>query len=106
VPSYEQRAFAPAELDNVWCLVASGQPRDGAVTVHQDVHLSISRLAAGRSLSYAPKAGRRVWLQVARGSVEVAGVVLEAGDAAGWVDAAALDVRAVSAAEILLFDLS
>jgi len=106
VPSYEQRAFAPAELDNVWCLVASGQPRDGAVTVHQDVHLSISRLAAGRSLSYAPKAGRRVWLQVARGSVEVDGVVLEAGDAAGWVDAAALDVRAVSAAEILLFDLS
>jgi len=106
VPSYEQKAFSAAELDNVWCLVASGQPRDGAVTVHQDVHLSISRLAAGRSLSYAPKAGRRVWLQVARGSVEVDGVVLEAGDAAGWVDAAALDVRAVSAAEILLFDLS
>ena len=53
-PSYEQRAFAADELKNVWCLVASGQPRGGAVKVHQDVHLSIARLDAGKSLTYAP----------------------------------------------------
>jgi redox-sensitive bicupin YhaK (pirin superfamily) len=104
--SYEQRAFTPDELANRWRLVASGQPRDGAVKVHQDVHLSIARLDAGRTLTYAPAKKRRVWLQVARGSVEVEGSVLEVGDAAGWTDAAELEVRAVSDAELLLFDLA
>lgn len=104
-PSYEQRAFAPAELANRWRLVASGQPRDGAVKVHQDVHLSIARLDAGRTLAYAPAKNRRVWLQVARGSVEVDGSVLDVGDAAGWTDTGELEVRAVNAAEVLMFDL-
>ena len=36
-PGYEQRAFEPAQLADKWCLVASGNPRGGAVTIYQDV---------------------------------------------------------------------
>src|SRR5438270_7828618 len=33
-PSYEQRAFTPAEFADQWCLVASGTPRAAALKIH------------------------------------------------------------------------
>src|SRR5438094_2243814 len=46
-PSYEQRAFSPAELDGTLRLVAAAGGREGAVTIHQDAEVFASRLAAG-----------------------------------------------------------
>lgn len=105
-PGYEQHRFDAADLADRWCLIASGTPRDGALKVHQDVDLYATRLAAAHELSHVPAAGRKLWLQVARGSVEVDGEVLNAGDAAAWTDAAKLVVRAADDAELLLFDMT
>src|SRR5512132_4245647 len=46
-PSYEQRAFAPAELRGALKLVGARDGRDGAVTIHQDVAVFASRLDPG-----------------------------------------------------------
>ena len=106
-PGYEQRTYAPAELANQWHLIASGKPRDGAVKIHQDVDLYATRLQRGRKLDHATAAnGRKLWLQVARGSVVADGETLRAGDGASWTEAAALHVRAEEDSELLLFDMT
>jgi len=105
-PGYEQRSFDLKKNRADWMLVAAPDGRDGAVKVHQDAELSISRLANGKELTYSLKAGRRAWLQVARGKATVKGTTLEAGDGAAITDESMLAVRALEDAEILLFDLA
>ncbi len=105
-PSYEQNSFAAAALADQWCLIASGTPQGGAVKIHQDVDLYAARLSSARELIHTPSSGRRIWLQVARGSVETDGENLEAGDAASWTDSAPIHVLAGQDSEILLFDMT
>jgi redox-sensitive bicupin YhaK (pirin superfamily) len=105
-PGYEQRPFESSELQDRWRQIAAHDGRDGAVKVHQDADLYVARVSAGSELLHTPVPGRRLWLQVARGSVEVDGEVLAAGDAMSWVGAPKVAVRAREAGEILLFDMA
>jgi redox-sensitive bicupin YhaK (pirin superfamily) len=105
-PSYEQRSFDPGKNRDRWTLVAAGNGRDGAVTVHQDVSLSAAHLLAGRQIAYRLKPDRHAWLQVARGAATLNGTVLKAGDGAAVSQDKILEVRALEATEVLLFDLA
>ena len=105
-PGYEQRSFAPAELQDRWCLIAAHDGRDGAVKVHQDADLYAARMSNGSELVHIPAPGRRLWLQVARGSVEADGQLLSAGDAMSWVGPAKIVVHAREPGEVLLFDMA
>jgi redox-sensitive bicupin YhaK (pirin superfamily) len=104
-PAYEQRSFSSTELQDRWRLVAARDGRDGAVKVHQDADLYVARPSEGAELAHAPAAGRRLWLQVARGSIDVEGEVLRAGDAMSWVDSGNIVARARESGEVLLFDM-
>ena len=106
-PSYEQHAFAPADLADHLHLIASRDGRDESIKVHQDVNLYASRMSSGATVSFRPDAGRWLWLHVAKGNVQVEGRELQAGDAASWTGAPnVLDIRAVAPSEVLLFDLA
>jgi len=105
-PGYEQRSFPTQELSNQWRLLASGNPRNGAITIHQDVELYAARLGAGQRLDHMTSPGRKLWLQVARGGVETDGDVLRAGDGAAWSDATSIQIGAKEDAELLLFDMT
>jgi redox-sensitive bicupin YhaK (pirin superfamily) len=106
-PSYEQRAFAPADLEDRLHLVASHDGRDGSIRVHQDVNLYASRISPDAKVSFRPAAGRSLWLHVAKGHIQVEGRELHAGDAASWTAAPdALDIQALAPSEVLLFDLA
>ncbi len=105
-PSYEQRTFDMDKGSRRWILVAAGDGRDGAVTVHQDVNLSVAVLLAGQQISYRLKPGRHAWLQAARGSATLNGAQLNEGDGVAVSEEEILEIRAVEAAEILLFDLA
>jgi redox-sensitive bicupin YhaK (pirin superfamily) len=106
-PSYEQRAFAPADLADRLRLIASRDGRDGSVKVHQDVNLYASRMSPDAGVSFRPGAGRSLWLHVAKGKVQVEGRELQGGDAASWTSTPdALDIRAIASSEVLLFDLA
>jgi quercetin 2,3-dioxygenase len=104
-PSYEQTTFPAESKAGRLCLVASRDGRDGSVTIHQDASLFAGVLAPGQTVTHAFGAGRSGWLQVARGSVVVAGRTLSAGDGAALADERSIDIRGESAAEVLLFDL-
>jgi quercetin 2,3-dioxygenase len=102
-PTYEQRAFAAEERRNRFRLLASPGGEEGALPIRQDTRLYNALLDAGTDLALPLPPGRKGWLQVARGAVEVNGMRLEAGDAAGLDEAA--NLRALAPAEALFFDL-
>jgi len=104
-PGYEQKAFAPADRQGVLKLVAARNGRDGALTLHQDVDLYSSLFKDGDDVSLALRDGRRAWVQVARGSVQVNGEALEAGDGVALSNETALRVTAKSNTEVLIFDM-
>jgi redox-sensitive bicupin YhaK (pirin superfamily) len=105
-PGYEQRSFELQGKNGNWILVAAPDARDGTVKVHQDVELSLALLPKGEQINYSLKAGRHAWLQVTRGAVTFNGTSLNAGDGASVSEEKVLEIRAVEAAELLLFDLA
>ena len=105
-PSYEQKTFADAEKRGRLRLVASRDGRDGSVRIHQDADLYAALLDKEESVTHVLPGGRRGWIQVVRGAIEVNGKSLRAGDGAAASDLPTLVVKAsVDGSEFLLFDL-
>lgn len=105
-PSYEQRAFPAAEKRGRLRLVGAPDGRDGAVTIHQDVALYASVLAAGERVEHALSPGRHAWVQVVRGAIDVNGQALGVGDGAALSDEGLVTIDATTDGELLLFDLA
>ncbi len=105
-PGYEQRDFPEAEKRGRWRLVAAPDGADGALTINQDARISLTTLSDGEALPYPLAPGRHAWLQVLRGTVELAGHALQAGDGVAVSDEAEVSVRATGPAELMLFDLA
>lgn len=105
-PGYEQKLFPREEKINQWRLVGSRDGRDGSLTIHQDVSLYSSDLDEGRQLEYAFDGVRRGFLQVIKGTVDVNGQALNAGDAVAIREQPSFSVRALTKSELLLFDMT
>lgn len=103
-PRYESRHFGE-ERHGELRLVASRDGREGSFQIRQAVDLYAAVLRSGQEVLHGVEAGRAVWMQVARGGVEVNGHVLSAGDGAFSLEATGLEVRATEDAEVLLFDM-
>lgn len=105
-PSYEQREFKIEGRKNRFCLVVAGNPKEGALKIHQDVSLFVSTLEKGKKLEYSLTKNRGAWLQVARGSVKLNEVLLGPSDGAAIAKEEGLEIVAQSDSEILLFDMA
>ncbi|MFM8412957.1 MAG: pirin family protein [Alphaproteobacteria bacterium] len=104
-PGYAQRAFPPAERAGRLALVASPDGRDGSLRIAQDASLLVATLSARDEVRHDLGPGRRAWVQVARGAVELDGRRLDPGDGAAVHGESGLGLRAASDAEVLVFDL-
>jgi quercetin 2,3-dioxygenase len=105
-PDYAQAAFDPDARRAKLQLWLSPDGADGSLSWRQDARLYATRLSAGESVTHEFAAGRRVWLQVARGSVVAAGTTLGVGDGAAITNGGTVTLRGQSDdAEVLLFDL-
>jgi redox-sensitive bicupin YhaK (pirin superfamily) len=105
-PGYEQREFSEEERRGRLRLVASRGGRDDSVTIHQDAEVYAASLGVDDELTYEPRAGRRAWVQLIKGGLELNGVGLRAGDGAAVSEETRLVLRAVEPSELLLFDLA
>ena len=76
-----------------------------AVAVDQDVTVYATRLGPSEARALPLGAGRRAWVQVARGDVAVNDTALHQGDGAAVEGETALHLMASSPAEVLVFDL-
>jgi quercetin 2,3-dioxygenase len=104
-PSYEQKAFDTAAASGRLVLVASRGGRNGSVTLHADAAMHRGRFdgAAAASLDMAP--GRRAYVHVVGGELDVNGRSLRAGDAMGLTDEPRVQLSGGVDADVLVFDL-
>ena len=105
-PSYEQKHFKPEDKRGRLRLIASSDGRDGSVTIHQDASLYAALVDGAEALDFEPLPGRKVYVHVVRGEVEVNGQPLAAGDAIKLSNERRVRVERGRGAEILLFDLA
>jgi redox-sensitive bicupin YhaK (pirin superfamily) len=103
--SYEEKRFDTEEKRNRLKLIVSPAGEHGSLGINQDARLYASLLDEGKDVSLELAQGRHAWVQVARGSVELNGKVLDEGDGAAISDEKALKLVGRQAAEILVFDL-
>ena len=106
-PSYEETHFDDASKRGKLRLIASNDGREGSVHIHQDVNLYAALVDGDESLTFETKAGRRVYVHVARGEAEVNSEPLRAGDAMKlWGPDNKVRIERARAAEVLVFDLA
>jgi redox-sensitive bicupin YhaK (pirin superfamily) len=105
-PAYAQAHFPASERQGRLRLVASPDGSDGSLPLHQDARLYRTRLAPGETVGHTTTAERRLWLQVATGSVALQGTTLGAGDGAAIEGETSLELTGIEDSEVLLFDLA
>ncbi len=104
-PSYEEKRFPTAEKRCRLRLIASPDRAEGSVLIHQDTRLYAGLFDAAESAQLGVGEGRRIYVQVARGSIRANGVALDAGDALRVTDSGELHLSEGRDAEVLVFDL-
>ena len=104
-PSYEEKRFDADAKRGRLRLVASPDGADGSVTIHQDARIFVGTFTDDESASIHLQAGRRAYVHVARGEIDVDGTRLLTGDAAKLQDADMIGLTNGHKAEVLVFDL-
>lgn len=103
-PTYQQNTIS--KIQNSLILIGSQEGKNGAVTIHQDINLYAAYLTPTHAIDYTFQTNRIGWLQLIKGSCDLNGQLLSAGDGAAIKDESFIHIRCVEAAEFLLFDLS
>ncbi|MEM1141317.1 MAG: pirin family protein [Pseudomonadota bacterium] len=104
-PGYEQKHFPIEQRSGRLALIASRSGRSGSVSLAQDVDIYAAMLTAGDQLSQKLQSDRSAWVQAIRGSVEVDGTTLDAGDGLAIRSGSSIELETSGEAEILLFDV-
>lgn len=105
-PSYEQRRFDDAELENRFRVVASPDARDGSLTIGQDASIYLGKFHSGATGELPLAAGRHAWAQVLRGACHVQGAPLATSDGAALSDEVSIELTADGDCEVMLLDLA
>jgi redox-sensitive bicupin YhaK (pirin superfamily) len=105
-PSYEQKAIAPEAVHNTFARIAAPDPREGEVRLVQDAEIWAAKLDRDVVAVHPLAAGRRAWVQLVSGELDLGEKILKPGDAAAVTGESEVRVRARSASEVLLFDMA
>jgi redox-sensitive bicupin YhaK (pirin superfamily) len=106
-PRYDQKAFAESGKRDRLRLVGSPDGREGSIVIHQDAAIYDARLSRGHTVTQALKAGRKGWVQVISGAVEVNGKAAAAGDGVAVENEGLVSITAgADRADVLMFDLA
>jgi redox-sensitive bicupin YhaK (pirin superfamily) len=103
--SYEQKHFDADSKRGTLRLVASPDGRDNSVTIHADASIYSGLFDGDQSLKRDLSPARKTYVHVVRGSVNVNGQTLAAGDAVRIENETSLSIDHGVDAELLMFDL-
>lgn len=103
---YEQKHFDAASKRGTLRLVASPDGRDGSVTLHADASISAALLDGEERIERPLDPGRKTYVHVVRGGLEVNGQRLAAGDALRFEHESQLVLEHGEQAEVIVFDLA
>ncbi len=105
-PSYEQTTVPTAEKRGRLRLVAGPAGAQGSVTIHADARLYAGLLDGDESAELALDPARKGYVHVVRGSLDVNGQRLDAGDALLLEGERRIALTRGENAEVLVFDLA
>ncbi len=105
-PGYEQKRFEPGQKRGRLQPIAAPDARDGALTIGQDavVHAGLFDGAERAELKIGD--GRRLYVHLVRGRLDVNSRTLHTGDAAKCIDETGFAFDNGHDAEVLVFDLA
>ena len=104
-PGYEQKAFPEAEKRGRLRLVASPDGADGSVSMNADAKLYAGLFDGDETATLALAKGRRSYVHLIRGELDVNGQHLGAGDALAVEGEPEIKLAKGRNAEVLVFDL-
>jgi redox-sensitive bicupin YhaK (pirin superfamily) len=104
-PGGEKKRFTLAERRGILKLIASPDGKDNSLKIQQDVEMYSTLIQKGNHMIHELRPGRKAWLHVVKGQIDLSGLLLHAGDGAGFTDETAVSFTAQEPTEILLFDL-
>ena len=104
-PGYDQKAFPEADKRGRLRLVASPDGAEGSVAMNANARLFAGLFNGDEAADVALPAGRKTYVHLVSGELDVNGKHLTAGDAALIEDEARLALTHGKNAEVLVFDL-
>lgn len=104
-PVYQQQHFSEADKRGRLRLIISPDGREGSLRIQQDTHVYAGLFDGEESATLTLDKSRYAYVHVARGSVELNDVKLEAGDGVRLRNPEALRLAGGKDAEVLVFDL-
>ena len=105
-PGYAQKNFPEAEKRGRLRLVASPDGAEGSISINQDARVYAALIDGTEKATHVLPAGRRAYVHVARGEVDLNGQKLGPGDGAKIVAEADLRFTNGKGAEVLVFDMA
>jgi redox-sensitive bicupin YhaK (pirin superfamily) len=105
-PGYEQTTIPAGQKRGALKLVASPDGAEGSVTIHADASLYAGLFDGDETSTLGLRPGRKGYVHLVRGSLEVNGQRLDAGDAALLENESRIAVSQGKDAEVLVFDLA
>ena len=105
-PGYEQKTFPEAEKRGTLRLVASPDGAQGSVLIYADAKLYAGLFDGDEFAALTLDAGRKTYVQLIRGQLQVNGQLLHAGDAMALQSESRLQLTGGQSAEVLVFDLA
>jgi redox-sensitive bicupin YhaK (pirin superfamily) len=110
-PSYQQIAFAPAEKQGRFRLLAgpatmATAAHDQSTSINQDARVYVANVGRAETATHVLADNRHAWVQVVGGQIALNGRSLKEGDGAAITGERELVVRGHESGEVLLFDLA
>jgi redox-sensitive bicupin YhaK (pirin superfamily) len=105
-PAYDTIDLTDDDKSGKLKLFLSRDGRDGSMTTQADASVYAVTLEGGQAISTDLRAGRKGWVQVADGSLNVNGIPLSMGDGIAIEGSGSLTFDQGKTAEILFFDLA
>ena len=105
IPVYQQEHFSEADKRGRLRLIISPDGRDGSLRIQQDTKVYAGLFDGDESATLTLDKDRYAYVHVARGSVELNGVTLEAGDGVRLRKPETVRLTGGKGAEVLVFDL-
>jgi redox-sensitive bicupin YhaK (pirin superfamily) len=104
-PGYEQKYFSDAEKRGRLRLIVSGDGAEESVRMHQDARLYAGLFDGVEHATLGLAHGRRGYVHVVRGELQVNGTRLSGGDALKLIGVEEISIDGGQDAEVLVFDL-
>jgi len=105
-PGYEQKTVPEVAKRGQLALVAAPEAGEHTVKIHADARLYAGLFNGAEAAQLTLDAARKAYVFLIRGTLQVNGHALQAGDAAMLQGEASLALTAGQDAEVLVFDLS